>query len=108
LSPRCPSSACGKRSSPSSRISLTKKAETLREFSERKKLTNEKIEQILSGELNKKPKPKTSPPLKIKAKIYQKHFNSDITQTEMETIIDEALTEYFEKRKNNGIQEELE
>ena len=76
-----------------------KKAESLREFSESKKLTNEKMIQILSGEINKKPKAKTIPPLKIKPKIYQKYFNGDITQTEMETVVDQALAEYFENHK---------
>jgi ParB family chromosome partitioning protein len=76
-----------------------KKAESMREFSEGKKLTDEKMEQILSGELNKKSKPKTAPPLKIKAKIYQKYFDGDTPQTEMETVIDQALAEYFENHK---------
>lgn len=49
-----------------------KKAESLCELSEGKKLTDEKMIQVLSGALYKKPKPKTAPPLKIKAKIYQK------------------------------------
>ena len=76
-----------------------KKAESLREFSESKKLTDERMKQILSGELNKKPKPKNAPPLKIKAKIYQKYFDGNTTQGEMETIIDQALAEYFENHK---------
>ena len=79
-----------------------KKAESLREFSENKKLTNEKMIQILSGELNKKPKPKTAPALKIKAKIYKKHFDDDTPQSEMETVIDQALTEYFENHKQEA------
>ncbi|MDR1588815.1 MAG: ParB/RepB/Spo0J family partition protein, partial [Oscillospiraceae bacterium] len=62
-----------------------KKAESLREFSEGKKLTPDKMIQILSGELNKKPKPKTAPAFKLKAKIYQKYFNGDTPQSEMET-----------------------
>jgi len=76
-----------------------KKAESLREFSESKRLTNEKMMQILSGELNRKPKSKTAPPLKIKAKIYQKYFDGDTPQSEMETIIDKALSEYFENHR---------
>ena len=76
-----------------------KKAESLREFSERKKLTNENMMQILSGDLNKKSKPKITPPLKIKAKIYLKYFSSDATQAEMESVVDQALTEYFENHK---------
>jgi ParB family chromosome partitioning protein len=76
-----------------------KKAKSLRVFSESKKLTNEKMLQILSGELNKKPKPKTAPPFKLKAKIYQKYFDGDIPQGEMEMVIDQALAEYFENHK---------
>jgi len=72
-----------------------KKAEFLRLYSERKKLTKEKILQILSGEFGTKSKPKNAPPLKIKAKIYQKHFIGSYTQSEMESIIDKALTDYF-------------
>jgi ParB family chromosome partitioning protein len=78
-----------------------KKAESLREFSESKKLTNEKMMQILSGEFNKKPKPKTAPQLRIKAKIYQKYFNGDTTQAEMEAVVEQALTEYFENHKED-------
>jgi ParB family chromosome partitioning protein len=78
-----------------------KKAESLREFSEAKKLTDEKMELILTGDLNKKPKPKTAPPLKIKARIYQKYFDGDTSQSEMEATIDQALAEYFENHKED-------
>ncbi len=81
-----------------------KKAEALREYSEGKKLTPEKMEQILSGELNRKPKPKTPPPFKLKAKIYQKYFDGDTPQGEIEATIDQALAEYFENHKE---QEEI-
>jgi len=80
-----------------------KKAEALRCYSESKKLTNEKMIQILSGELDKKPKPKSPPPLKIKHKIYSKYFSADTKQSEMEVIIDQALAEYF---ANHGNKEE--
>ena len=70
-----------------------KKADSLRELSENKKLTNEKMIQILSGELYKKPKAKTIPPLKIKPKIYQKYFDADTKPSEMEVVIDQALTQ---------------
>ena len=83
-----------------------KKAESLREFSESKKLTNEKMVQILSGELNKKPKPKTAPPLKIKAKVYQKFFDGDTPQAEMEAVVEQALAEYFENYKNEESKED--
>jgi ParB family chromosome partitioning protein len=80
-----------------------KKAEFLRGFSEDKRLTDEKMIQILSGELNKKPKPKTAPPLKIKAKVYQKYFDGSDTQGEMEAVIDQALSEYFENHKTKEV-----
>lgn len=80
-----------------------KKAGILREFSEGKKLSHEKMTLILSGELNKKPKPKTAPPLKIKAKVYQKYFNGDTTPSEMEAVIDRALSEYFENHKKEDV-----
>ena len=79
-----------------------KKAESLRKFSEGKKLTDEKMIQILSGELYKKPKPKTAPPLKIKAKVYQKFFDDNCSQSEMEVIIEKALAMYF---ANTGAKE---
>jgi ParB family chromosome partitioning protein len=75
-----------------------KKAESLREFSESGKLTPATIGQILSGELNKKSKPKTAPPFKLKAKIYRKYFGGDTPQSEIEATIDQALAEYFENR----------
>jgi ParB family chromosome partitioning protein len=76
-----------------------KKAEALRELSESKKLTPEKMAQVLSGELNKKPKPKTVQVFKLKAKIYQKYFDGDTPQSEIEDTIDQALAEYFENHK---------
>ena len=74
-----------------------KKAETLRSYSENKKLTADKMIQILSGELDKKAKAKSPAPLKIKHKIYAKYFDETMKQSEMETIIDKALAEYYEK-----------
>ena len=76
-----------------------KKAESLRELSADGKLTPEKMRLILSGELNKKPKVKNAPPFKLKAKIYQKYFDGDSTQSEIEATIDQALAEYFNKHK---------
>jgi len=64
-----------------------KKAESFRTLSASRKLTEEKILQVLSGKLSSRSKPKTAPPLKIKAKIYQKYFIGDYTQSQMESII---------------------
>jgi ParB family chromosome partitioning protein len=77
-----------------------KKAETLREVSENKKLTNDKILQIVSGEFNKKLTKKSSAPFIIKKKMYLKYFTKEMNESEVESIVDSALKEYFEKRKN--------
>lgn len=76
-----------------------KKAEALRSFSERKQLDDEKILLILSGDIGRSKKTTSQPPLKIKHKIYSKYFTQDTKQREMETIIDQALKEYFENHK---------
>jgi ParB family chromosome partitioning protein len=77
-----------------------KKAESLREASENKKFTDDKIVQILSGEANKNVKIKPSASFTIKRKMYLKYFNESMNEVEVESIIDTALTEYFTKRKN--------
>jgi len=76
-----------------------KKAETLRELSKNKELTDEKIMQTLSVERRGNPKSKSPPPLKIDAKVYSKFFNADTNQKEMEAIVEQALTEYFANHK---------
>lgn len=76
-----------------------KKAETLRSYSERKQLSDDKMMLILSGEIDKAKKPTAPPPLKIKHKVYSKYFSQDTKQSEMETVIDRALAEYFENHK---------
>ncbi len=81
------------------------KAELLRGESKKKKLDLDKISLILSGEFNKKPKPKTLPSAKIKPKIYSKYFSGDVKIKEIEEIIEVALQEYFENLKNK--EEEL-
>lgn len=74
-----------------------KKAETLKKLSESKKLTNDKIAQILSGELNKEYKTKAPTSFTIKRKIYTKYFDKTMNPAEVESIIDKALEEYFNK-----------
>ena len=78
-----------------------KKAETLRNYSEDKKLTAEKTAQILSGELGRKQKTKPAAPLKIKHKIYSKYFAEDMKQSEIESIVDKALEYYFNRNKHS-------
>jgi len=76
-----------------------KKAEILRGLSTEKKLTEEKMTAVLSGEYGRKPKFKNPPPLRIRHTVYSKHFTENSTPKEMEEIIDIALTEYFENHK---------
>lgn len=77
-----------------------KKAESLRELSKNKKITGDEIVQILSGGTNKKPVVKPSATFLIKRKMYLKYFTIEMNESEVEAIIDTALVEYFEKRKN--------
>lgn len=79
-----------------------KKAESLRELSERGKLTQGKMVQVLSGELNRKAKSKATPPFKLKAKICQKYFGGGTPPGEIEATIDQALAEYFENHKKEN------
>jgi len=76
-----------------------KKAEMLREYSEGKKLTVEKIVEILLGEFNKKSKTKSQQSYKIKYKIYSKYFEDTMNHAEVDEIIDKALEAYFNKTK---------
>lgn len=75
-----------------------KKAKMLREYSKSKKLSGDRILQILSGKLNKKSKSPAS--FKLKRKIYSKYFDETMKQEEIESVIDKALEEYFIKYKS--------
>jgi ParB family transcriptional regulator, chromosome partitioning protein len=75
-----------------------KKTDMLRSYSESSKLNETTVYQILSGEINKKPKSTTPPPLKIKYKVYSKYFPADAKASEIERIIDEALELYFSSK----------
>ena len=79
-----------------------KKAEMLRSYSESSKLNEKTIYQILSGEINKKPKSTTPPPVKIKHKVYSKYFTADTKASEIERIVDEALEWYFSNKLKEG------
>jgi ParB family chromosome partitioning protein len=72
-----------------------KKTDMLRSHSESDKLDEKSAYQILSGEINRKPKSTTPPPVKIKHKIYSKYFPTDTKASEIEKVIDKALELYF-------------
>lgn len=82
-----------------------KKAETLRAFSEGKKLNEETAYSILSGELNKKPKANKPSPIKLKPKLINRFFNAEAKQTEIEEVIERALELYFETQKKEVLDE---
>jgi len=72
-----------------------KKAELLRNYYEGKKLTEDAIVQILSGEKTRKPKSDKPKALKIKPAVITKYFTAGQTQKEIEDTIDRALALYF-------------
>ena len=79
-----------------------KKTDMLRNYSENSKLNEKNIYQILSGEINKKPKSTTPSPVKIKHKVYSKYFTADTKASEIERIVDEALEWYFSSKVKEG------
>lgn len=82
------------------------RAALLRSYSEGNKLNEKTAYQILSGEVSKKPKSATPPPVKIKHKIYSKYFPADTKANEIERIVDEALEMYFSsKTKGDDVYE---
>jgi len=72
-----------------------KKAELLRNYYEGKKLTEDAIVQILSGEKTRKPKSDKPKSLKIKPAVITKYFTAGQNQKEIEDTIDRALAFYF-------------
>ncbi|OOM70588.1 chromosome-partitioning protein Spo0J [Clostridium puniceum] len=78
-----------------------KKAESLRKFSEKKNLNQETAHSIISGEINKKQKSNKSSMVKLKPKLINKYFSSEVKQVEIEDIIDKALKLYFDTQRKN-------
>jgi ParB family chromosome partitioning protein len=73
-----------------------KKTEMMRNYSANSKLNEKTIYQILSGEINKKPKATTAPSIKIKHKVYSKFFLPETKTSEIEKVVEEALELYFQ------------
>ncbi|SHN87963.1 ParB/RepB/Spo0J family partition protein [Desulfitobacterium chlororespirans] len=76
-----------------------KKAEALRSFEKKGKLTDEKILSILSGEGDKKLKKPAE--IKLKPKLVTKFFKFDQKPAEIEKIIEEALELYFQNKRGS-------
>lgn len=73
------------------------KADVLRTFSETGNLDKEKIQQILSGDINLNKNQVKPVVIKLKPKLLEKYFSREQKQTEIEEIIDKALSLYFEQ-----------
>jgi len=82
-----------------------KKAEVLRDYSEKGKLNEETAYSILSGELNKKTKSNKPASIKLKPKLISKYFAPEVKQPEIEEIIDKALKLYFETQGKEVLDE---
>jgi len=75
-----------------------KKASMLREYSEKRKLDDESIYLILSGEIGKKPKPNRTPTVKVSKAVYTKYFRPDQPAKEVQEIVETALKLYFNQK----------
>lgn len=74
-----------------------KRAELLRKYSEERKLTEEAVKAILSGEVLNGAKDKNNNAIKLKPKFLKKYFEADVSKIEMEETIVKALDIYFKK-----------
>jgi len=82
-----------------------KKSESLRAYSEGKKLNEETAYAILSGELNKKKKTNKLLSIKLKPKLINKFFTPETKQPEIEDVIEKALELYFKSQGNEVLDE---
>ena len=78
------------------------KATQLRAHSESSGLGIEKIEAILSGDINNKSKPNKPAGVKIKAKVISRFFKPEQKASEIQGVIEKALEMYFARMDNNG------
>ena len=70
-----------------------KKADILRQFSEKFKLDGESVYRILSGETA--PKPNRSPTVKVDKTVYSRYFKPNQSAKEVQEIVQKALEMYF-------------
>jgi len=73
-----------------------KKADILRQFSEKGKLNGESVYRILSGETA--PKPNRTPTVKIDKNIYAQYFKPNQPAKEIQATVEKALEMYFESQ----------
>ena len=73
-----------------------KKAEILRQFSEKGKLNGENVYKILSGTTT--PKPNRTPTVKIDKMVYSRYFKPNQPAKEIQETVEKALEMYFEQQ----------
>jgi ParB family chromosome partitioning protein len=73
-----------------------KKADILRQYSQKGKLNSESVLKILSGETT--PKPNRTPTVKVDKAVYAKYFKPNQSAKEVQDIVEKALTMYFEQQ----------
>ena len=71
-----------------------KKAEILRQFSEKGKLNGESVYKILTGDTALKPN--RTPTVKINKLVYAKYFKPNQSAKEVQDIVEKALESYFD------------
>ena len=72
-----------------------KKAELMRDYFDKGKLTDTMIDEILSGEKNKKAKSTSPKPVKVKNTVIIKYFKENESPKVIEETIEKALELYF-------------
>ena len=72
-----------------------KKADMLRQYSEKGKLDDDTLYLILSGEIGQNPKPNRTPIVKVSRVVYAKYFQSGQSEKEIQSIVETALDFYF-------------
>jgi ParB family chromosome partitioning protein len=73
-----------------------KKAELMREFSKENKLDRKCMVEILKGQAVQKKQ--TAPAIKVSNDVYDRYFSSGQSEKEIQNIVEEALTLYFERQ----------
>jgi len=77
-----------------------KKAETLRQYSEKGGLDDDSIYLILSGEIGQKTKPNRTPTVKVSKSTYSKYFQPSMSAKDVQNIVEKALEMYFDKQED--------
>jgi ParB family chromosome partitioning protein len=72
-----------------------KKADTLRQFSEKGKLDRDSVNRILTGTMVHKPN--RTPTVRVSKTVYEKYFKPNQPAKEVQEIVEKALALYFKK-----------